>query len=152
MDNEELFRIINIDGFSRNNTDIIDRYFATDFVEHQFGFEPPNADGVKKVMAELHNAFPDFSMTIEDLVSSPDGNTVWGRMTARGTQKGQIGPVPPTGKRVEVTVVDIMRFKDGKIVEHWGVADRFAMMRQLGMKEPPKFLMRLLALGSKFGK
>ncbi|MFA5051757.1 MAG: ester cyclase [Patescibacteria group bacterium] len=142
---KELFRIINIEGFSKNNTKIIDQYFAPNFIENQFGFDPKNSEGVKKVMAELHGAYPDFSMTIEDLVASEDGNTIWGRMTARGTQQGQIGPMPPTGRKMEITVVDIMRFRDEKIVEHWGVADRFAMMAQLGMQQPPKLLMKFLA-------
>jgi predicted ester cyclase len=67
-------------------------------------------------------------------------------MTARGTQKGQIGPMPPSGKQINITVIDIMRFKDGKLIEHWGVPDRFAMMEQLGMKPPPKFIMKILSL------
>ena len=47
---------------------------------------------------------------------------------------------------MQITVIDIMRFRDGKLVEHWGVADRLAMMEQLGMKPPPKFILKLLAL------
>jgi len=150
LSNEELFRVIDIDGFSKNDMDVIQQYVAPDFVEHQFGFEPGIA-GIGKVMAELHTAYPDFSMEIEELVSSPDGNTVWGRITARGTQKGQIGPMPPTGKKMEITVFDVMRFKNGKMVEHWGVADRFAMMTQLGMKQPPKLVMKLISLKSRLG-
>ena len=50
------------------------------------------------------------------------------------------------GKKIEITVIDIMRFKDGKLIEHWGVPDRLAAMEQLGMKPPPKFIMKLMAL------
>jgi predicted ester cyclase len=141
LTNEELFRIIDIDGFSKNDMDVIKKHVHRDFVEHQFGFDQ-GYKGISKVMNELHDAFPDFSMTIEDLVSSPDGNTVWGRITAKGTQKGQIGPMPPTGKKVEITVFDVMRFKNEKMVEHWGVADRLAMMMQLGLKDPPKLSLK----------
>jgi predicted ester cyclase len=35
-----------------------------------------------------------------------------------------------------------MRFKDGKLVEHWGVPDRLGLMEQLGMKPPPKFILK----------
>lgn len=38
---------------------------------------------------------------------------------------------------MQITVIDMMRFQDGKLVEHWGVADRLSMMEQLGMKPPP---------------
>ncbi|NJD78630.1 MAG: ester cyclase [Candidatus Methanoperedens sp.] len=142
--NEQLFRIIIEDGFSKGDVTVLDRHASSDFVEHQYGFNPPNAEGVKERIRSLHNAFPDFSMTIEDLVT--DSDKVWGRMTARGTQKKQFGPIPPTGKKFEITVIDIMRFKDGKLIEHWGVADRLALMEQLGMKPPPKIIMKIMSL------
>jgi len=52
----------------------------------------------------------------------------------------------PTGNPMRIKVVDIMRFKVGKHVEHWGVADRLSMMEQLGMKPPAKLIMKLLSL------
>ena len=140
--NEQLFRAIIEEGFSKGAVTVIDDLASPDFVEHQYGFVPPNASSVKRAITSLHFAFPDFSMTVEELVSN--GDKVWGRMTARGTHKGQLGPMPPTGKRIEITVIDIMRFKDGKLIEHWGVPDRFAMMEQLGLKPPPKIIMRIL--------
>lgn len=39
---------------------------------------------------------------------------------------------PPTGRSVEVDVIDIGRFKDGKLVEHWGIADQLGLMLQIG--------------------
>jgi predicted ester cyclase len=142
--NEQLFRILIEEGFSKGDVTIFDKYSSQDFVEHQYGFIPPNVDSVKKAIQSLHKAFSDFSMVIEDLVVYED--KVWGRMTGRGIQKGQFGPMPPTGKKIEITVIDIMRFKDGKLIEHWGVPDRLAAMEQLGMKPPPKLIMKLMNL------
>lgn len=142
--NEQLFREIIEDGFSKGDVTVVDKLFSPDFVEHQHGFRPPYASSVKRAIEGLHESFPDFSMTVDALVSSDD--QVWGRMTARGTQHGQFGPMPPTGKRIEITVVDIMRFRDGKLVEHWGVPDRLAAMEQLGMKPPPRIIMKLLSM------
>jgi len=142
--NEQLFRILIDEGFGKGDITVFDKHVSQNFVEHQFGFIPPNAEGVKKAINSLHKAFPDFSMVIEDLVVY--GDKVWGRMTARGTQQGQFGPMPPTGKKIEITVIDIMRFKDSKLIEHWGVPDRFALMQQLGMKSPPKFVMKLMSI------
>jgi predicted ester cyclase len=141
--NEQLFRII-IDGFSKGDTTVFDKYASPDFIEHQYGMIPANVEGTKKAIRYLHKAFSDFSLTIEDLVI--DGDKVWGRMTGRGTQKGQFGPLLPTGKKIEITVIDIMRFKESKLVEHWGVPDRLAAMEQLGMKPPPKIIMKLISL------
>lgn len=145
--NEELFRILIEEGFSNGDVTVFDTYCSPGFVEHQFGFKPPDAEGVKKAILILHDAFPDFTLTIEDLTI--DGDKVWGRMTGRGTHKRQFGPLPPTGKTFEITVIDIMRFKDGKLIEHWGVPDRLALMEQLGMKPPPRIIMKIIGFLSK---
>ncbi|MBN1187240.1 MAG: ester cyclase [Bacteroidales bacterium] len=145
--NEEIFKILIEEGFSKGDISVFDTYSSPDFVEHQYGFVPPNVIGVKKAIQILHKAFPDFSLTIEDLVVNDD--KVWGRMTGRGTHKNQFGPLPPTGKRFEITVVDIGRFKDGKLIEHWGVPDKLALMEQLGMKPPPKLIMKIMSLLNK---
>jgi predicted ester cyclase len=142
--NEQLFRILIEEGFSNGDVTVFDKYASKDFSEHQYGFFPPNTEGVKTAIRNLHNAFPDFSMSIEELIVNED--KVWGRMTARGTQYGQFGPMPPTGKKFEITVIDIMRFRDNKLIEHWGVPDRFALMEQLGLKPPPKIIMKIMSL------
>lgn len=144
MTNEQLFRIFIEEGFSKGDVTVFDKYASPNFVEHQYGFIPPNAEGVKKAINSLHNAFPDFSLTIEDMII--EGDKVWGRMTGRGTHKKQFGPIPPTNKKFEITVIDIMRFKDEKLIEHWGVPDRLALMEQLGMKPPPKIIMKIMSL------
>jgi ketosteroid isomerase-like protein len=142
ISNEQLFKLLIEEGFGKGDVTIFDKHTSQDFVEHQYGFIPPNVVSVKKAIQSLHESFSDFSMVIEDLVVHDD--KVWGRMTGRGIQKGQFGPMPPTGKKIEITVIDIMRFKDGKLIEHWGVPDRFAAMEQLGMKPPPKFIMKII--------
>lgn len=147
LTNEQVFRILIEDGFSKGDVTVFDVHSSPDFVEHQYGFFPPNAKGVKKAIASLHHAFPDFTLTVEDLVS--DGDKVWGRMKGQGTHLKQFGPMPPTGKKFEITVIDIMRFKDGKLIEHWGVADKLALMEQLGMKPPPKLIMKIITFFNK---
>jgi len=142
--NEELFKIFIEDGFSKGDVSVFDNYASPDFVEHQHGFKQPNAEGVKKAINGLHQAFPDFSLTIEEIIKDED--KVWGRMTGRGTHRTQFGPMPPTGRKFEITVFDVMRFKDGLLVEHWGVPDRLSLMEQLGMKPPPKLIMKFISL------
>lgn len=142
--NEEVFRILIEEGFSKGDETVFDKYTSDDFVEHQYGFDSPDVQGVKKAIRSLHEAFSDFSLTIEDMVSVSD--KVWGRMTGRGTHKGQFGPMPPTNRSFEITVIDIMRFRDGRLLEHWGVPDRLALMEQLGMKPPPKIVMKIISM------
>ncbi len=65
--------------------------------------------------------------------------TIWARFTARGAN---IGPFlgPPAGKSMRVTVIDICRFENGRIAEHRGVPDRFAVIKQLGLLPQPQHL------------
>ncbi len=131
---QEMFRIIIEEALNQGNFDVLDGLFAPDYAEHQFGLKPTVA-GMKEDFAYLRRAFPDLHLTIEDMIAN--GDTIWGRMTARGTNLGPfIGP--PTGKRIEITVIDILRFEDGLIVDHWGTPDRFAAMAQLGLLPQPK--------------
>ncbi len=142
--NEEIFIILIEEGFSKGDVSVFDTYSSPAFVEHQYGFFPPNVEGVKKAINNLHYAFPDFSLTIDDMITG--GSKVWGRMTGRGTHKNKFGPMFPTGKKFEIAVIDIMRFETGKLIEHWGVPDKLALMEQLGMKAPPKLIMKIMSL------
>jgi len=45
--------------------------------------------------------------------------------------------VPPTGKRVSIGVIDIIRIAEGRFVEHWGQMDSMGMMQQLGAIPTP---------------
>ena len=87
--------------------------FEPEFIEHQFGLHP-TIQGMAGDIQFLHKVFPDFKLTIEDMAAN--GDKVWGRMTARGTNLGRFMG-PPNGKSFEITVMDEVRFKDGKIVE-----------------------------------
>ena len=127
---EEVLRRVIEEGFNRGNYAALDACFAPGYVEQQFGLSPDLA-GFKNDIAGLRRAFPDLHLTIEDAVA--DGDKVWMRCTARGTHRGAFMGLPPTGRTYTITVIDICRFADGRIVEHWGVPDRFALMQQLGL-------------------
>ena len=77
-------------------------------------------------------AFPDLRMDPEDVLAS--GDKVVARVRATGSHEGEFMGMPPTGKSVDVQVIDIMRFaEDGLVHEHCGVVDTLAMMQQLGV-------------------
>ena len=106
---------------------------ADDFVEHQAwpGF-PATKEGTLEFFRTLLVAFPDFRMTVEDLIAGGDKTVARVRIT--GTHKGEFMGVPPTARRVDVQLIDIMRFDDaGLVCEHWGVADMLSLMQQLGV-------------------
>ncbi len=126
----EAFRRMIMEGFSGGDTAIVDELCADDFVEHQDGIEPKDREGLKGAIRFLHALAPDLELKVEDTVVR--GDKVWGRMRAWGTHGGRVLG-GPTGRPFEITVMDVCRFRDGKIVEHWGVADRLSQMQQLGI-------------------
>ena len=121
------------EGFATGETAVVDELCAADLVEHQFGMAGAGAEAieqVKQAIRDVHKATPDISFTIEDSVER--GDTIWVRVRAQGTATGPFFG-PPSGRPVDITVVDIARVVDGRIVEHWGVPDRFALLAQTGV-------------------
>jgi steroid delta-isomerase-like uncharacterized protein len=110
---------------------------AEDFVEHEEtpGF-PPTKEGVVEFFRMYRSAFPDLHMDAEDVLVSGDKSVA--RVRATGTHRGELMGIPPTGKRVDVELIDIMQFNDaGSVRDHWGLVDTMAMMQQLGVVPAP---------------
>ena len=131
---KESFRLIIEEAMNKGNFDVLDELFAPDYKEHQFGLKA-TVEGMKEDFAFLRRAFPDLHLEIEDMIA--DGDTVWGRMTATGTNNGPFMGAP-TGKQMKITVIDILRFEDGLVIDHWGSPDRFAAIMQLGLLPQPQ--------------
>ena len=121
----DLINAGDIDGFG----DLL----ADDFVEHEDtpGLEPTK-EGVKTFFRMYKAAFPDLRFDPQDVLVS--GDKVVTRARATGTHQGEFMGIPPTGRRMDVELVDIVRFgDDGLGHEHWGVFDAMKMMQQLGV-------------------
>ena len=106
---------------------------ADDVVEHEElpGLEPTK-DGIREFFRAYLAAFPDLRMETQDVLAS--GDKVVARVRATGTNQGDFMGMPATGKRIDVQLIDIMRFgDDGLVREHWGVMDSMTMMQQLGL-------------------
>ena len=105
---------------------------ADDFVEHEEtpGLAPTK-EGVLEFFRMYRAAFPDLHMEPQDVFTS--GDRAVARVRATGTQQGEFMGMPPSGKSVDVELIDIIRFDDdGLASEHWGVVDLITMMQQLG--------------------
>lgn len=133
---EQVARRLIDEAFSQGRLDVCDELIADNIVEHQdYGpGHPPGAAGAKAVVSSLRRSFSDFKLEIEDLVV--DGDTVWTRNIASGTNDGPYMGNPPTGRSFRVVVFDVMRVVGGRLVEHWGVPDRMGVLLQLGGKVP----------------
>lgn len=121
------------EGFATGGTDIVDELCSPDLVEHQFGLAgrgPEAVEHVKAAIRDVHHAFPDATFVIED--SAVHGDTIWVRVTGSAMASGPFFG-PPSHRRIRFTVIDVARVVDGRIVEHWGVPDRFAILAQTGV-------------------
>jgi steroid delta-isomerase-like uncharacterized protein len=121
--------------FNAGNVALIDELFAPDFVDHDPSNPLPGLEGVRQLVGMYRGAFPDLHLTIEDEIT--EGDRIATRFTGRGTHRGLLMGIPPTGKRVTITAIDILRFENGRIAEHWGNQDLLGMMRQLGVIPAP---------------
>jgi steroid delta-isomerase-like uncharacterized protein len=131
VDHEATMRRL-YDSINAGDIAAFDAVLAADFVEHEEtpGLAPTR-EGVKEFFSMYVAAFPDLRMEPEDVLVS--GDKVVARVRATGTHQGAFLDMPPTGKKIDVQLIDIIRFgEDGLAREHWGVFDAMAMMQQLG--------------------
>jgi len=84
----------------------------------------------------MHNAFPDVTFSIEELIAVED--RVISRFIMRGTHEGEFQGIPATGNKVECSGILISRIENGKIVEHREELDLLGLYQQLGMELKPK--------------
>ncbi|MFJ9034234.1 ester cyclase [Streptomyces sp. NPDC102274] len=112
---------------------LFEELFADDFVDHtpQPGVTA-DKPGVKILYTKLLEAFPDFNADIK--WQSADGNLVTTYKIYHGTHQGEFLGIPATGRTMRFETVDAMRVVDGKIVEHWGVGNLYALVHQLGAR------------------
>lgn len=109
----------------------IDDLLTPTYIYHAPGMEVNGPDGLKQIFTMLRNAFPDWYETTEDLFA--EGDKVVFRVTGYGTHQGDFMGIPPTGKRVAMSGIDIVRIEGGKLVEHWAIFDQVGLMQQLGV-------------------
>jgi steroid delta-isomerase-like uncharacterized protein len=123
--------------WNQGNLDAVDEFVSDTYVRHD-----PNTPKVrgpeeeKQLMAMYLSAFPDLHFTIEDMIA--EGDKVVGRLTARGTHKGELLGIPPTDKQITLTMTETFRLGEGKIAEQWVNMDALGMMQQLGAVSQPR--------------
>jgi steroid delta-isomerase-like uncharacterized protein len=112
---------------------VADHLFSPNYAHHDpstpdFGRGP---ESERKRTALYRTAFPDVRLTIEDIIA--EGETVVVRWSCRGTHKGDLNGIAPTGKQFTISGVSIARFTNGKMVEGWVNWDAQGLMQQLGV-------------------
>jgi steroid delta-isomerase-like uncharacterized protein len=121
-----------VDVWNTQRLDDIDRFVTPGYVRHDPTVpEVHGPEGEKQLAGMYLAAFPDLRFTVEDLVA--EGDKVVARYTVRGTHRGELMGIPPTGNQIAVEAMEIYRLEDGRIAEQWVVMDGLGMMQQLGV-------------------
>ncbi len=122
--------------FSSGNLEALEEVIAPDLVDHNAApGQAPGIEGTRQGFGMLRAAFPDLRITPEDLIG--EGDLVVARLTVTGTHQGEFQGLPPTGKQVTMSGIEIVRLAGGKAVERWGEFDTLGLLQQLGAIPAP---------------
>ena len=116
----------------RQDIEMMDQLVSsTNYSLHFSGMPPMDwNENKKEFLAPFTKAFPDLRRNIVDMVA--EGDKVAVSINVTGTYKGEFQGIPPTGKQVSFTAMDILTIIDGKITEEWATADMMGLMQQIG--------------------
>ena len=110
---------------------------SPDFVDHTPGVGLPSGiDGVRAFFTMQYTGLPDNHRQSMEMIG--EGDKVVHRLSGEGTHEGMLLGMPPTGRRVTWSCIDIWRVEDGRLVEHWVEADMLGLMQQIGLVPPPR--------------
>lgn len=135
QENKALVRRFVEEVQNQHNLAALDELFSPDMVDHSSMTDPPGLEGVRAFFTMMFAAFPDMRFTIRQQLA--EGDKVMTFKTFHGTHLGPFMGIPATGNEVMVDNIDIMTVTDGKITEHWALADMLSLMQQLGVVPAP---------------
>jgi predicted ester cyclase len=107
--------------------------------------DPLDSEAWTRFLAGFVEGFPDLQIRVEDAVG--EGDLVAQRVHFEGTHTGEFQGLPPTGRKVTFSGLELNRFVDGRVVEHWFQLDSLTLLQQLGLVvvPGPRLLPRILA-------
>jgi steroid delta-isomerase-like uncharacterized protein len=136
-DNKNLIRRA-FEAQNQGDDDAVLQYCDPDIVFHEPSLPTPlrGHEAFRQLLAMYRGGFPDFRFTEEDMIA--EGDKVAARWRIDLTHKGEFLGIPPTGKQLTISSIDVFRIVNGKIVEQWVLADTLGMMQQLGVIPAPE--------------
>jgi steroid delta-isomerase-like uncharacterized protein len=135
--NKEVARRWSEELWSRGNLAVADEIISAGYERHDPG-DPFPARGpadVKRIVTMLRTMLPDLHIQVDAMMA--DGEFVISRYTSTATDTVGYMGMPPTGKSIKTSAIQIFRFADGKIVESWAARDDLGTLKQLGHWAPP---------------
>ncbi len=136
--NKATARRIPLEMISQGKLDLVGEIFSEDIVNHTPppGIPAKGHEAVTELFKMLRAAFPDINLTLDHEIA--EGSYVVLHATVTGTHKGNFMGHAATDKKATWKEIHVLKFEDGKAVEHWGVVDRMGLMMQLGVMPQPE--------------
>ena len=134
--NKELIHNLYEQWHNRNIDALTEMHASNAKYNHPSAGAPIPFEKALEAMQMYWQAFPDLTLTVEDIIA--EGDKVVVRFIGRGTHQGDLGGIPAKGVKTEASGMEIYHFKDGKIGEVWEISDALGLMQQLGMELKPK--------------
>ncbi len=123
---------------NKGNVGLLDEIASTEYVENDLlPGQGEGREGLKQRVTAIKDAFGQ-TFKIEDLIA--EGDKVVVRWTGSGKQVGEFNGMPATGKEFTIAGIDIHRFKEGRMAEHWHVVDQLSQLQQLGVLPKPELI------------
>jgi len=133
MSLEENKKIVqkSIEIINKKDLSLVEQMVAPDFVDHTRQMH--GSESLKQFLSMIFKSFPDFHLTIEDIIAEDD--KVWVRLTITATHTDDFFGLAPTGKKFTEPSVWIYRIDNGRIVEGWDVQDELDFYKKIGAIE-----------------
>ena len=129
--NKRLVREVTDVIWNKRGLDRIPEFYASDFVADYLPYALREGhEGIRAMVEGAWTAFPDYHEEVHELIAESDRVVL--HLTISGTQQGQWGPLPATGKRAQFDEIVILQIRDGKVLRQRGIVDNLSALRQLG--------------------
>lgn len=133
-ENKAVARRVIEEVFNNKDISVLPELISPNYVYHGVFGDARGPEGLGEIVTAYHKAFPDIHATIDDMVA--EGDMVACRLSFRGTFKGEMMGMAPTGKQLNQVEGVFIRFEDGKEVEAFPFADGITFFQQLGIPFP----------------
>jgi C-1 hydroxylase len=125
-----------VDAWVKGDVGALKELFSPDYVYHSDTGQTASLEFLIAQLKKEMVMFPDRSMSNEELIAK--GDKVVHRYTARGTHTGEVDGLAPTGNKLVLGGIEILRFDNGKIVESWEVLNYLSLFTAIGFELKPK--------------
>jgi predicted ester cyclase len=133
--NKEIVQRIVDEVVNGGNYGPVREVFSPDFAIHKASMSfPPGPEAFKMAVREWRDAFPDYRVSVIQLVA--EGEYVTVLYSAEGTHTGSLRGMPPTGKAFTVVGAEVHRLVDGLVVESWLADDLPRILTDTGLVAP----------------